>query len=61
VKDIAESHDNMQVCINALMKAFACPRSRIQATLIHQLDEPGERGKHIALDQDRESQIRDVI
>jgi hypothetical protein len=31
----------------------------VQAALAHGLDEPGQRGKHIALDQDREQQIFD--
>jgi hypothetical protein len=33
----------------------------VQAALTHSLDEPGQRGKHAALDQDREQQILDWI
>jgi hypothetical protein len=59
MKDIAESRYNILVSINALMRAFACPRFRVQAALAHGLDEPGQRGKHMALDHDREQQILD--
>jgi hypothetical protein len=61
LKDIAESRDNIPVSIHALMRAFACPRSRVQAALAHGMDEPGQRAKPIALDQDREQQILDWI
>jgi hypothetical protein len=60
-KDIAESCYNIPVSINALTRVFECPRSRIQAALAHGLDEPGQRGKPIALDEDREQQILDWI
>jgi hypothetical protein len=59
VKDITESLYNNPVSINALTRAFDCTRFRVQATLVHGLDEQGERGKHIALNQDREQQILD--
>jgi hypothetical protein len=61
VKDIAELRYNFPVSINALMRAFAFPRSGVQAALALGLDEPGQRGKHIAIDQDREQQIVDQI
>jgi hypothetical protein len=61
VKDIAESRYNIPVCINALTRAFDFPRSRTQAARAHGMDEPGQRGKHIAIDQDREQQILDWI
>jgi hypothetical protein len=61
VKDIAESRYNIPVSINALTKTFDCPRSRSQAALAHGMDESGQRGKHIAVDQVREQQILDWI
>jgi hypothetical protein len=61
VNDIAESHYNIRVTINALMRAFEYPRSRAQAALAHELDDPGQRGKHAARDEDREQQILDWI
>jgi hypothetical protein len=61
VKDIAESRYNIPVCINALTRAFNCPRSRIKAAVAHGLNEPGKRGKHIALDHDREQEMLDWI
>jgi hypothetical protein len=61
VKDIAESRYIIPVTINALTREFDCPRSRVQATLAHWLDEPGQSGKYIAIDQDREQQILDWI
>jgi hypothetical protein len=42
VNDIAESRDNIPVSMNALMKAFACPRYLVQAGLAHGLNEPGQ-------------------
>jgi hypothetical protein len=59
VKDIAGSHYNIPVTINALTKAFDCPRFRAQETLAHELDEPEQRRKHIAIDQHCEVQILD--
>jgi hypothetical protein len=59
VKDIAESRHNITVFIKVLIKAFDCSRSRVKATLAHWLDKSGQRGKHIARDQDREQQILD--
>jgi hypothetical protein len=61
VKDIAESRYNIRATINALTRAFDRPRSRMQAALAHELDEPGQRGKHAAVDQSREQQILDWI
>jgi hypothetical protein len=61
VKDIAQSRDNIPVTINALTRAFDCPRSRVQVALAHGLDEPGQRGKHAALDSHREQKILDWI
>jgi hypothetical protein len=34
---------------------------RVQAALAYRLDDPGQRGKHVALDQDRAQQIFDWI
>jgi hypothetical protein len=50
VKDIAESRYNIPISINALTRAFDCPRFRVQAALAHRLDDPGQRGKHITID-----------
>jgi hypothetical protein len=61
VKDIAEPRDNIPVSINTLTRAFDSPRFSVQAAFAHGLDELGQRGKHIALDQDREQQILDWI
>jgi hypothetical protein len=59
VKNIAESRENIPVSINVLTRAFDCPRSGVQAALAHGLQDPGQRGKHIALGQDLEQQILD--
>jgi hypothetical protein len=47
--------------MNALMMAFDCPRSHVQAALAYGLDDPGQRGKHITVDQVHEQQIIDWI
>jgi hypothetical protein len=52
VKHIAESRYNIPVSINALTRAFDGPRSRVQAAILHGLDDRGQRGKDIAIDQD---------
>jgi hypothetical protein len=57
--DITESHSNIPVSINALVRAFECSRSSIQPALTHRLDELGHRGKHTGIDRDRELQILD--
>jgi hypothetical protein len=59
MNDSAESRENIPVSINALTRAFDWPRSRVHVALAQGLDEPGQRGKHIAIDQDREQQIFD--
>jgi hypothetical protein len=61
VKDIAEPRYNIPVSINAPTRAFDSPRSRLQAALARELYESGQRGKYIALNQDREEQIPDWI
>jgi hypothetical protein len=61
MKDIAEVRDDIPVSIHALTRAFDCPRSLVQASHAHGLDDPGQRGKHIALDQDCGEQILDWI
>jgi hypothetical protein len=61
VRDIVEREHNIPISINALVRAFDCPRSSVQSALAHGLDPPGERGKHPALEADREQQIRDWI
>jgi hypothetical protein len=61
VKDIAEWRYNIPLSINILARVFACARSRVKAAPAHGLDEPGQRGKQITLDQDREQQILDWI
>jgi hypothetical protein len=58
---IRELCHNVPVSINALTRASDSPRSRVQAALAHWLDEPGQRGKHAAVDQDRQQQIFDWI
>jgi hypothetical protein len=57
VKDIAESRYNHPVSMNAPTRAFDSPRYRVQAALAQRMYGPEQRGKHIALDQDREQQI----
>jgi hypothetical protein len=61
VRDIAEREHNIPISINVLARTFDCPRSSVQSTLAHGLEQPGERGKHPALDADREQQILDWI
>jgi hypothetical protein len=61
VRDIAEREHNIPISINAMMRAFNCPRSSGQSALAHGLEPPGERWKHPALDADREQQILDWI
>jgi transposase len=61
VRDIAEREHNIPISINALVRAFDCPRSSVQSALAHGLEPPGEREKHPALDADREQQILDWI
>jgi hypothetical protein len=60
-KDIAKSRHNIPVSLNALTRAFDFPRSRVQAAIAHRLDEPGQRGTYIGVDEDREHQIFDWI
>jgi hypothetical protein len=57
VRDIAEWRYNISRSTNALAKAFDCPRFRVKSALQHGMDPPGQRGKHTALDDDRERQI----
>jgi hypothetical protein len=59
--DIAEREHNIPISINAPERAFDCPRSSVQSALAHGLEPPGERGKHPAVDVDREQQILDWI
>jgi hypothetical protein len=59
VRDIQERRHNIPISINALARAFDCPRSSVHLALAHGLESPGERGKHPALDADREQQILD--
>jgi hypothetical protein len=61
VRDIAEREHNIPISINALARAFERPRSSVQSALAHGLEPPGERGKHPALEADREQQILDWI
>jgi hypothetical protein len=58
-RNIAEREHNVPISINALVRAFDFPRSSVQSALPHGLEPPGERGKHPALDADREQQILD--
>jgi hypothetical protein len=46
VRDIAEREHNIPISINALARAFDCPRSSVRSALAHALEPPGERGKH---------------
>jgi hypothetical protein len=57
VRDISEREHNIPISINALARGFDCQRSSVQSALAHGLEPPGERGKHPALDADREQQI----
>jgi hypothetical protein len=59
VRDIAENEHHIQISINALARAFECPRSLVQSALVHSLESPIDRGKHTALDQNREQQTLD--
>jgi transposase len=61
VRDIAEREHNVRISINGLVKALDCPRNSVQSALTYGLEPPGERGKHPALDADREQQILDWI
>jgi hypothetical protein len=61
VKNLAQSCSNIPVSINVLIRGFDYPRSRAQAALVHELDDPGQSGKHIAPDEDREQLILDWI
>jgi hypothetical protein len=61
VRDMAEREQNIPISINALVRAFDCPRSSVQSALPHGLEPPGERGKHPALDVHHEQQILDWI
>jgi chorismate mutase len=60
-RDIAERQHNIPISINALVKAFDFRRNSVQSALAHGLEPPGERGKHPALDADREQQILNRI
>jgi hypothetical protein len=61
VRDIAEREHNIPISINALVRAFDCPRRSVQSALAHGLEPPEERGTYPALDADREQQILDWI
>jgi hypothetical protein len=61
VSDIAEFQSNIPISINALTRAFNRPWSRVKSALDQQLDLPGYRGKHIALDPDHGQQILEWI
>jgi hypothetical protein len=63
VHDIAERehHIPIPISMNALARAFNCPRSSVQSALAHGLELPGEREKYTALDADREQQNLDWI
>jgi hypothetical protein len=61
VCDIAEREDKIPISINALVRAFDCPRTSVQSALGDGLEPRGERGKHLGLDADCEQQILDWI
>jgi hypothetical protein len=61
VRDIAEREHTIPISINALARAFDCPRNSVQSALALGLKPPGERRKHPALDADYEQQILDWI
>jgi hypothetical protein len=61
VKDIAGLCYNIPVSKNALTGVFDGPRSQVQAALTYRLDDPGQQGQPIVLDQDHEQQIFDWI
>jgi hypothetical protein len=56
-----EKEHQIPISINALVRAFDCPRSSAQSAPAHGLEPPGERGKQIAFDHHREQQILDWI
>jgi hypothetical protein len=58
-RDIAEGERDIPILINALARAFEYPRSRVQSALVHGLESPGQRGKNMAVDQDRAQQLLD--
>jgi hypothetical protein len=57
----AESLYNIPTSINALARAFDCPRCLVKWALVHGMDKLGQHGKHTALDDDRERQILDWV
>jgi hypothetical protein len=61
VRDVAEREQNIPISINALVRAFDCPRSSVQSALAHGMKPPGERGKHPDLDAGREQQLLNWI
>jgi hypothetical protein len=61
VREISKGEHDIPISINALERAFECPRSRLRPTLVHGLESLGRRGKHTALGQHREEQIFDRI
>jgi hypothetical protein len=61
VKDIAGSRYDIPTSINGLARAFDYPRESVNSALAHGLDEPGHRGKHAAIDGDRERKTPDWV
>jgi hypothetical protein len=61
MKDIPESCSRIQISIKSLVRAFNCPQSSVKLALGQWLDDPGHRGKHHAIDHDRERQVLDWI
>jgi transposase len=61
VRDIAKREHQIPISINALTRAFNCPRNSVQSALAHGLELRRERGKQTALDHQREQQILDWI
>jgi hypothetical protein len=61
VRDIAESQHNIPLSVNTVTREFECPPGHVKSALEHELDPLGHRGKHTALEQDREQQILEWI
>jgi hypothetical protein len=54
VRDVEEVEQNIPISINPPVRAFDCPLSFLKLALEDDLEPPGNRGKHAALDHDRE-------
>jgi hypothetical protein len=57
VRDVAELKENIPISINTMVTAFDGTRSLLRLALKHGMYPPGNRGKHIVLDQHSEQPI----